>query len=101
MPTAPVAPEGTVEAATARAMRLTYAMTATSTMASGAKAREMLDEMLAGRSLLFRAAAPAAQMGLPNYTAPMAGQITGKGELKPIPIDTSFREGLRSCGIAE
>jgi len=100
-PATPAAPEGTVEAVTAQAMRMTYAMTATSTMASGAKAREMLDEMLAGGSLLFRAAAPAAQIGMPNYTALMAGQITGKGELKPIPIDASFREGLKACGITE
>lgn len=97
-PTTPP-PAGSIEALTAQTMRLAYAMSATSTMASGAKAREMLDEMLAGRSLLFRPAAAAPQMGLPNYAAFMPGQITSKG-LRPYPLDESFRVGLTACGIA-
>lgn len=94
-------PQGNLEALTAYSIGLSQAMVAPSTMASGPKAREMLAEMLAGRSLLFRSAGTGAQTGLPNYTALMAGQITGKGELKPIPLDVSFRDGLKACGIAE
>jgi hypothetical protein len=78
--------------------RLTAGMTATSTVASGARAREMLTEMLTGQSLLFRAAAAAPAYGLPGSGTWQVGQITAKG-LRPIPLDDSFRAGLLACGI--
>jgi len=92
------APAATVEAMTAQTMRLVQTMTATSTMASGAAAREMLDEMLAGQSLLFRSARTTAQTGIPDYATLGAGLITAKG-IRPYPLDASFRAGLVTCGI--
>lgn len=93
------APAATVEGMTAQTMRLVQTMTATSTMASGGTAREMLNEMLAGQSLLFRSARTTAQTGIPDYAALGAGQITAKG-IRPYPLDASFRAGLATCGIA-
>jgi hypothetical protein len=78
--------------------RLTAGMTATSTMASGTRAREMLAEMLAGQSLIYRAAAAAPAYGLPGSGTYRVGQITAKG-LRPFPLDESFRAGLQACGI--
>ncbi|MES2302342.1 MAG: hypothetical protein V4521_09765 [Pseudomonadota bacterium] len=91
-------PAATVEALTAQTMRMVQAMTATSTMAGGAAAREMLDEMLAGQTLLFRSASTALQIGIPDYSALRAGQVTAKG-IRPYPLDASFRAGLVACGI--
>lgn len=91
----------TIASSVAQANRVVQAMTATSTMASGDKAREMLAELLAGERLLFRAATPNALIGMPDYRALMARQINEKLEIKPIPIDASFREGLIACGIVE
>jgi len=88
-----------IEAVTAYAMQLAKGGVATSTMASGAKAREMLDEMLAGQGLLFRSAGAGLQTGLPDYQAMMAGQFNAKGELHPIPLDASFHAALTACGI--
>lgn len=99
LPSASVDPTQTTNAATAYAMQMVKTGVATSTMASGAKAREMLDEMLGGKSLLFRSAGFGPQIGLPNYSALMAGQFNEKGELRPVPLDESFRAGLRACGI--
>ena len=59
-------PEATVEAMTAYGLALSQALVSTSTMASGAAAREMLDEMLTGQSLLFRSARTGLQTGLPE-----------------------------------
>lgn len=102
LPMPPLPASGaTVEAMTAYATQLTRAVTATSTMASGARAREMLDEMLNGKTLLFRSAGMGPQTGLPDYSALVAGQVNEKGQLHPIPLDASFREGLRNCGIME
>jgi hypothetical protein len=101
-PTLPVVggdPTQTTNAATAYAMQMVKTGVSTSTMASGAKAREMLDEMLGGKSLLFRSAGFGPQIGLPNYSALMAGQFNEKGQLRPVPLDDSFREGLKACGI--
>lgn len=86
---------------TAYAQHLARTMTATSTMASGTKAREMLDEMLRGSALLFRSAGTGPQTGLPDYQGLAAGQVNRKGELKPIPLDASFHDGLHACGIPE
>ncbi len=94
-------PEATVEAMTAYGMALSQAMTATSTMASGDKAREMLAEMLGGTSLLFRSAGAGPATGLPDYSALVAGQVNEKGELRAIPLDASFRNGLRECGLID
>lgn len=92
-------PTQATNAATAYAMQMVKSGVSTSTMASGAKAREMLDEMLGGKSLLFRSAGFGPQIGLPNYSALMAGQFNEKGQLRPVPLDDSFREGLKACGI--
>lgn len=91
-------PSATVEGLTAQTMRMVQAMTATSTMAGGEAAREMLDEMLAGQSLLFRPGSTAVQTGIPDYSALRAGQVTAKG-IRPYLLDTSFRAGLVLCGI--
>lgn len=81
-----------------QALRLSSGIAATSTMASGTRAREMLDEMLGGTSLIFRAAASVPDFGLPSANAYRVGQYTSKG-LKPFPLDASFRAGLTACGI--
>ena len=83
---------------TAYSMQLKRSLTATSTMASDAKAREMIDEMLKGRSLLFRSKV-GPQTGLPNYSALLAGQVNERGQLRPVPLDASFSDGLKACGI--
>lgn len=79
-------------------MRVIAAATATSTVASGDTARAMLDEMLAGRGLIFRAAATTTSYGLLTGADTRVGQITKDG-LRPYPIDDSFRTGLAACGI--
>lgn len=79
-------------------MRMSAGMAATSTMASGDTAREMLAEMVSGHSLIFRAAGAVPEYGLPSANTYRVGQITNKG-LKPFPLDASFREGLEACGI--
>ena len=94
-----VVPTASVEAMTAYARQLTQSLSATSTMASGVKAREMLDEMLKGKALLYRSAAAGPQTGLPDYVALLAGKVNQRGEIRPVPLDASFREGLKSCGI--
>ena len=84
--------------AMALTQRMTVGMTATSTVVSGPKAGEMLREMLAGRSLIFRQAQAAPAYGLPSSQTYRVGQFTNEG-LKPIPLDDSFRRGLAACGI--
>jgi hypothetical protein len=79
-------------------MRLIAAATATSTVASGGTARAILSEMLAGKGLVFRAAAATAGYGLPTGAERNVGQITRDG-LRPYPLDESFRAGLATCGI--
>jgi len=82
-----------------QALRMSSGLAATSTMASGSKAREMLDEMLACRPQIFRAAASVPDYGLPSSNTYRVGQFTSKG-LRPFPLDASFRAGLTACGIA-
>jgi len=89
----------TMQETMAFSMKLVAAMTATSTVASGDRAIAMLGEMLAGRALIFRAAAAMTDYGLQSSAMYRVGQITEKG-LHPIPIDASFRAGLATCGIA-
>lgn len=103
-PTAP-SPTGNAQVdksiadAMANASRLTAAFTSTSTVARGAKAAEMLREMLGGHSLLYRQAGAAPTFGLPSSKTYAVGQWTGDA-LRPIPLDDSFRRGLAACGIA-
>lgn len=87
-----------MEDAMANAKRMTAGLTATSTVASGPKAQEMLREMLAGQSLLYRQAQAAPAYGLPSSQTYRVGQITNEG-LRPIPLDASFRAALAQCGI--
>ena len=54
--------------------------------------------MLAGRGLVFRAAAASAAYGLPSDAGQRLGQITRDG-LRPYPLDDSFRAGLAVCGV--
>lgn len=83
--------------AIAEATRLAASFSATSTMASGDTAREILQEMLAGRSLVFRQQGGTAY-GLVDSRVTEVAQITREGVV-PYPIDESFRSGLRECGI--
>lgn len=78
--------------------RMIAAASATSTMASGEKAKALLAEMIAGRGLLFRTAA-VQSFGLADPRAQEVGQVTREG-LTPIPLDESFRTALAECGIA-
>ncbi len=83
----------------AASMRQVQAMTATSTVATGERAREMLREMLAGSQLIFRAAQAAPDYGLPSDQTFRVGQLSQDG-LTPIPLDASFRTALTECGIS-
>lgn len=79
-------------------LRLIAAFTATSTVAGGDTARAILDEMLAGGGLVFRAAAATTSYGLPTGAEQSVGRVTKDG-LRPYPLDDSFRAGLAACGI--
>jgi len=92
-----------VAEAMASTSKLVASMSSTSTLASGQLAAEMLREMLGGQSLLFRAAAAAPAFGVPTGNERDVGQITLNGgivERRPFPLDASFREGIRACGIS-
>ena len=80
------------------AVTLTAKFTATSTVASGGLAKEMLVEKLSGNGLIFRSAAvaPAYGLGFPNGYE--VGQITKDG-LRPYPLDSSSREALAMCSL--
>jgi len=86
----------------ARAMSQTLALarsfSATSTVASGDKARAMLDEMLTGSALQIRSANVATSYGLPDDSVRMTGLMTKDG-LRPYPLDASFRDALSRCDI--
>ncbi|WP_425990781.1 hypothetical protein [Brevundimonas sp. TWP2-3-2] len=73
--------------------------TASSTVADGSEAAEMLQEMREGRTLLFRQKQAAASYGLPGAGASAVGQINGDGSREAIPLDGSFAAGLVACGI--
>jgi len=81
-------------------MKSHSATMATSTMASGTEAQVILDELLRGRTLIYRSAAAAPAYGLPTGRENEVGFYTGTLK-KPIPIDESFRAGLRTCGISD
>ena len=98
----PAAPAGipaeAMQQMTEYQQRLIQAATSTTTMAGGERAQEMLREMLAGTSLIFRAAGAAPEHGLPHAGQSRVGQVTNEG-LRPFPLDDSFRAGLAQCGI--
>ncbi|WP_070154994.1 hypothetical protein [Sphingobium phenoxybenzoativorans] len=79
-------------------MRMAAGMSATSTLASGVRAKEMLVELRSGRTLLFRTASAATNYGLADPGINRVGQIKD-GELRPIPLDESFEPALRACSI--
>lgn len=87
-----------VEGVMAQTAQLTASLTSTSTVASGDKAREMLAEMVAGRSLIYRQEAASPAYGLPSARTVEVGQYTNKGQ-EPFFIDASFHRGLAECGI--
>lgn len=80
-------------------MKLIAAATATSTVASGATARSMLAEMLAGKGLVFRAATATVGYGLPTGGDQQVGLLTRDG-IRPYPLDGSFRDGLAACEMS-
>ena len=98
-PTGNAATDKIVADAMANAMKITAAFSSTSTVASGERAKEMLREMLAGQSLLYRQVGAAPAYGLPSSQTYAVGQWTSEG-LLPIPLDDSFRRGLAECGIS-
>lgn len=85
--------------ATENMNRMIAAASATSTMASGEKAKALLAEMIAGRGLLFRNTA-VQSFGLADPRAQEVGQITREG-LTPILLDESFRTALAECGMLQ
>lgn len=101
---APPAASGTPEAdkalrdAMAMTARLTSASLSGVTAASGDRANELLAEMVAGQSLIFRGATAAPSMGLPSSTTNQVGLVTTEG-VRPILLDASFRAGLAECAI--
>lgn len=85
--------------ALAMTARLTSATLSGVTAVSGDKAKELLAEMTAGQSLIFRGATAAPSMGLPSNATNQVGLMTTEG-LRPILLDASFRAGLAECGIS-
>jgi len=75
------------------AQKLAATAGATATVASGEEAAAMLDEMLAGSALIYRANRPNAQFGLPTGRV---GQWTSEG-LRPFTLDAAFRQGVEHC----
>ena len=80
------------------AFAVTASITATSTLAHGERAQEIIEEMLIGKGLVFRSKQSAQSVGLPSQSKYAVGQMTTKGR-KPIPLDESFADGLIECGI--
>lgn len=88
----------TLDAAMKQQAELVASLTATATMTSGETASAMLEELRGGRGLIFRQQAAVPAYGLPSAEMFAVGQDTNKGR-QPIAIDSSFQEGLNSCGI--
>ncbi len=84
--------------AMAMSARLAAAVTSGVTAASGKRAEELLVELRAGRTLIFRSATSAPSMGLPSDQTNRVGMITDEG-LRPFLLDASFAAGLAECGI--
>ncbi|MBP6012140.1 MAG: hypothetical protein KBA31_07925 [Alphaproteobacteria bacterium] len=91
--------EKAMREATDLGLKMAQSITSSATVASGAKAKEMLAEMLEGKGLIFRSAAAAPAYGLPSSTPYSVGQYTTTEGQRPIPIDESFRQSLAACGI--
>lgn len=72
---------------------------ATATVTSGTEAAAMLDEMLAGSTLIYRANRPNTQFGLPTGYEQRVGQWTSEGQ-RPYPLDATFRRGVEQCQTA-
>lgn len=89
-----------VEEAMASTGNIVASMTATSTMASGPLAREILAEMISGQGLIYRQAQAAPAYGLPTGAENRVGQYTTDEGHVAIKLDDSFRRGLATCGIA-
>ena len=88
-----------IEEAMASTGNMVASLTATSTVASGDLAREMLAEMVAGQGLIYRQAQAAPAYGLPSGAQNRVGQYTSDQGQVPIMLDASFRRGLAECGI--
>lgn len=69
---------------------------ATATVASGEEAAAMLNEMLGGSALIYRANRSNAQFGLPTGQEQRVGQWTSDG-MRPIPLDASFKQAVEYC----
>ena len=82
----------------AYAAKIAAQIGSTATVASGATAHDLLNEMLAGNSLIYRSAYAVPQYGLPNGGEQNVGQLTASG-LHAYPLDKSFRASLTECGI--
>ena len=68
------------------------------TAAGGEKAEELLAEMKAGQTLLFRAEAAAPNAGIPSARAYDVGQMRD-GTSAPIMLDGSFHSALAECDL--
>lgn len=88
-----------IEEAMASTGNIVTSMTATSTMASGPLAREILAEMVSGQGLIYRQAQAAPAYGLPTGGQNQVGQYTSDEGHVAIKLDESFRRGLATCGI--
>ncbi len=95
----PAGANATMQTLVEQQQRIIAVATSTSTAAAGDTARQMLRELLAGHTLLFRQAEAAQGFGIPDGNAQSVGMITKDG-LAPIPLDDSLRAGLTACGIA-
>ena len=74
------------------------ALVSGSTMASGKKARSMLEELKSGTSLIFRQDLSQHQIGLPRSSILRVGEISG-GKLQALELGASFRKALTDCGL--
>lgn len=91
--------EKAIRETTDYAFKMSQAITSGATVTHGAKAKEMLAEMLAGKDLIFRAVAAAPAYGLPSSAPYSVGQYTTTEGQRPIPLDASFHQSLAACGI--
>jgi hypothetical protein len=96
MPTDPA--QKAMHETVSNAYKLAQQAASTATVASGARAKELLAEMMAGKSLIFRRETAAPAYGLPSSAPYSVGQYTSEGQ-RPIPIDESFHQSLAACGI--
>lgn len=98
IPSGPTPAEKAVNDYLVFSQKFAQTITATSTVASGEQAKEMIAEMRAGRQLIYRVDVSAASYGLPDNKPFEVGQYRD-GKLTPIPLDESFHRALAACGI--